>query len=102
MAILTKKEINGYLEDLTDPRRVYPMCKTHGYYGKGFPVEGCTQCWEVYYAVVIGQTPPHRRAEMTEYLMKLVRDMCKLEDKGQFDFTPFAHPHIKIEKGEEN
>ena len=99
---LTDKQIVNYLDDLTDPRRIYPMCKIHGYYGKGMPTAGCKRCWEVYFALVIGQTPPHKREEMRERLTKLVMDSCALEDKGLFDFRPFAHPHVKIEKGGEN
>jgi len=98
------------LEDILDPQKVQVYCADHGYHGphkissgssmklQGMPARGCPKCWFVFFLMDIARTPPTERQARLDELEEVVRKCCEMADKGEFDFTPFDHPRIQIDR----
>lgn len=93
--------------EVLDPNKVTLICGLHNYTpigSSGMPVppatHGCKNCWQAYYTTTLAQTPPHLREQRLEEWEKTVRDAVQYVESGkEWDFVPYARPHIKVEKG---
>ena len=96
----TTQEVEKVLGEVLDKNKIQLICELHHYLGSSTPPQpiGCKHCWEAYYWHMIASTPPHLRAERLDQLSKSVQDACRMADRGEFDFEPFARPEITVQK----
>lgn len=100
---MTKEQAEKFLAEYFDPNKVTLYCAKHMYFGPGgdkkiAPVSGCAKCWEVYFWHDIATCPPDSRLQRLEELTEVVHHMVESVEKGTFDFEPYLHPVIEIEK----
>jgi len=80
-------------------------CGRHNYVYKrgGLPplMSGCPECWKVYFVSQFCMTPKANQAEFVEGLEEALHHAAECDDRGEFDFIPYARPQITIEKGAE-
>ena len=93
--VQSKFDVDTVLDEL-DSRKLLLTCGQHKYYGKVPPINGCTDCWKVYYLETLAKAPPSQRGALLAGLEKTIRDAVQLVEQGKFDFRPYKHPHIKI------
>jgi len=98
------KEQKARLEEILDPNKVALYCGVHNYFGptksgvEAKPAQGCARCWTVLYMQDIANAPPDQRAARLDELEAVVMKMCELADKGKWDYEPFRHAKIEIER----
>lgn len=98
------KDQQKRLEELLDPTKVTIYCGLHNYFGPSKsgaeikPTQGCGRCWTVMYLHDIANTPPDQRAERLDELEAVIHKMCELDAKGKWDYQPYRHSKIEIEK----
>lgn len=63
------------------------------------PTAECRDCWFAFLFHHFAKMPPHVRQAKLDELEMVLRTSTELEDKGQFDFKPYRHPKIVVEKG---
>ena len=99
--VISDSERAAWVAELTDPNKVLVYCEQHNYAGSGKrpPTSGCASCWNVFYTVLLAETPPHKRAESLAKLHEIVSKMATLIERGQWHFQPYRHAKITIEKG---
>jgi len=92
------------LDELLDPTKVTLYCGLHNYFGPAKngvetkPAQGCPRCWTVLYFHDIANAPPDQRAERMDELEAVVHKMCEMAAKGKWDYEPYRHAKIEIEK----
>lgn len=92
------------LEELLDPTKVTIYCSLHSYFGPSKsgaevkPQQGCGKCWTVLYLHDIANAPPAERGARLDELEAVVHKMCELAGKGKWDFEPYRHSKIEIER----
>lgn len=96
----SEKEKSDILRDVTDPQKITLVCGKHNYIGAELPPPpiGCVDCQKAHIMYKIGQTPPHLRQERLEAWYRAVYDAVKMYERGEFDFEPFEHAMVKMEK----
>lgn len=100
---LSESEREKWAEEVLNRDKVVLYCADHSYGGKLEvpPARGCKKCWTVFYSLLLANTPPTKRAEKLAMLSEMVHKVCELVEKGQWDFSPFDHPQIHVEKDAE-
>lgn len=97
-------ESSKRLEEIMDPTKVVVYCALHNYFGPSKdgaevkPAQNCQRCWFVLYFHDIVSAPPEDRAQRMDELEAVVHKMCELADKGKWDYEPYRHAKIEIEK----
>jgi len=95
----TDAECAQILNEVQDPHKIALLCAKHLYAGKGPPTcPDCPDCWTVFYIHLLAETPPFLREQRLAELEEIVHHAIELEDKGRWDFKPFAHPQIEVRK----
>lgn len=98
------QELKDILKDVLDESKVQLVCGKHNYLASETPPPpiGCRQCWEAYWWHKIASTPPHLRRQRLEEAYRATYDAVKMFERGEWDFEPFEHPEITIERGKAN
>lgn len=96
----SEQEKRRFLEQALSPKTAI-ICGTHFYNpgGPKMPTEGCPDCWFAFFIHQLAKLPPHLRQEKLDELEMVVRTACETDAKGNFDFKPYKHPKVVIEKG---
>lgn len=96
----SQREKEAILEDALDPSRLQLVCGRHQYVAKEMPPEsqGCKECWQAWWMHKIATTPPHLREQRLQEAERMVRNAVQMYEAGEYDFSPYDHPEIKIEK----
>lgn len=98
-----------------DPRKLYPSCPLHRYYGpitranmatarvvpswqSPDPAIGCASCMKVYFLYDLAGVPPSKRVERLEEMEEVMHKVVEAIEKGQWDYKVFKHPEINVEK----
>jgi hypothetical protein len=86
--------------ELLDPTKVHLICGEHKYIASKTPPfpNGCINCWKAYWWFQVATSPPHLREQLLDLAYKAVYDSVKAHERGEFDFTPFTHPEVTIER----
>jgi hypothetical protein len=113
---LTEADKIQLADEKLDPRKLYPCCAIHRYYGpitrdvmaaqrvvrsayqSPDPVLGCASCMKVYFLYDLAQVAPSQRVERMEEMEKVLRDVVQLIEAGKWDFKVARHPTISVEK----
>lgn len=101
--MLTDKDKELLRDEHFDPRKIMVGCGQHHYYGPSkikdvHPATGCKQCWMVYFLHDLASVPPSEREQRFEEIVEVVKNLNQLVEGGKWDFKPFKHPEIHIEK----
>jgi len=101
--LLTDKDKDLLKDEHFDPRKMMVGCAQHSYYGPSkiietHPAKNCKQCWMVYFLHDLANVPPSERAQRFEEIEEVVRNLNQMVETGKWDFKPFKHPEISIEK----
>jgi len=101
---LTNAQKEQLLAEVWDERKVQLVCERHPGYGgpPAKPVSGCKSCWQVYWWRTLVKMPPDERKEWLAKIYETLRYMVELVEKGQWDYSPFAHPEITFTKEKVN
>lgn len=83
----------------TQSKSVILRCGRHEYFGDG-PIKepSCKDCCMVYLFKMLADLPPSVRAERLDQLEATLNHMAEDINRGTWDYKPFAHPKITIEK----
>lgn len=104
MSVLTESDKGRMLREVFDSTKITLYCGLHNYFGPSkenaeiVPAMGCANCWKIYLIHNLAETPPSKRDEVLTQLEETLRKCMELEDKSMFDFEPYLHPEISIEK----
>jgi hypothetical protein len=97
----TDQEKAQFCEDLLSGK-IHVYCGLHAYFGpnaqgEGAPVQGCPQCWKVWWLKHFSTTPREKLAEEIEKTYEAMVNTVNFVEHGNFDFRPYLHPDVKIE-----
>jgi hypothetical protein len=98
---LTEQQKLDYLNEIFDSSKVNLKCGRHLYFGpiKGkpeiTPVEGCVDCWTVFYIYELASIPANERRQKLEEIEEVLHNTVQLVESGQWDLK--MYPHAKIE-----
>lgn len=91
-----------------DPTKIYVHCGEHMYFPGKLGIENvgvnppvntdCKSCWDAYFLVYFAKLPPEMRAQRLDELERVLRKAAESERAGTFDYRPFRHPEISIER----
>ena len=76
-------------------------CKKHKYVGNPQPpsTQGCANCWMAFFGYdLFIATAKNKQYERMQELEQAIRHVTELSAKGKFDFKPFRHPKIRVDK----
>lgn len=75
-------------------------CETHNWFYKGIPplVSGCNSCWLCYFMGQLAESETEDQKAAIEQLESAIHHAAELDDKGEFDFVPYAHPEVDFSK----
>jgi hypothetical protein len=115
---LTEADKAQLADEKFDPKRAYPCCPLHNYYGpvgkndqfqgarivpihvREHPYMGCKYCIKVFYICDIASVPPSQRAERFEELEEVLTKLYEKAERGQFDFRVNRHAELKWDDDE--
>jgi len=104
MANLSEQDKLTQVLQHLDPRTTVLVCGKHNYSpgGPKMPESKCGDCWFAFLFHHLSQLPPSKQQERLDQLEVILNLACEEEDAGKFDFKPYRHARISIEKGAEN
>jgi hypothetical protein len=84
----------------SEGKKVILVCEEHLWAAGGQtpPTSGCRECWMAFYLSILAKCPPHLRDQRLSELETGIRHATEEVERGKFDFVPFRHPQMKIEK----
>lgn len=94
----TEKE--AILREAMDPIKIQLVCGKHQYTAKELPPtsKGCKECWQAWWMHKIATTPPHLREQRLQEAESMLRNAVQMLEAGQFDFEPYDHAQVQIDK----
>lgn len=107
---MTMAEVKSAVDELFggNPANVYVCCSRHQYFPGKMGIENisvapplqsdCPHCWTAYLLVTFAKMPPHIREQRLQEFESAAHHAVESEKRGEFDFVPFRHPEIKIER----